>query len=209
MNKLITHFCDFIFGKHKNNSLPRIWILLVDMVIVAVSFVLAILMFYARGITNTEIHWLDIVSVVVIYLVAFLITKTYDGMLRYSGFNDVRKILYSCTGAVVVLLLFKLLFSYLKFDEISDVFPHFSIIVYHYLITMVLMVIMRLTIRRLYNEIYKSPVRKENTIIYGAGDGGTILFRTLSQDTASVYNVKAFVDDNQKRVGLQDRKSVV
>ena len=65
------------------------------------------------------------------------------------------------------------------------------------------MILTRFTIRRLYNEVYKNSGNKRNTIIYGAGDGGTVLLRTLSQNTNSKYNVKAFVDDDPKRIGLQ------
>jgi FlaA1/EpsC-like NDP-sugar epimerase len=65
------------------------------------------------------------------------------------------------------------------------------------------MIIMRFTIRRLYNEVYKNPNDKMNTIIYGAGDGGTMLMRTLSQDPISKFRIRAFVDDDPKRVKSQ------
>ena len=203
MNKLITQFCNFIFGKHKNNTLPRRWILFADMVIVIFAYAIAILMLYYRDIAQSGFDWSHIWIVPIVYLVAFLITKTYDGLLRYSGFNDVRKILYSCTGAMATLVISKLVLSQFCPDWVSNVYPRYAIIIYHYFITMVLMVIMRLTVRRLYNEIYKFSAIKQNTLIYGAGDGGTMLLRTLSQDTASVYKVKAFTDDDPKRVGLQ------
>lgn len=203
MNVLIKNFCNFIFGKHKSNTLPRYWILLTDMLIVFVSFVMAILMLYFHHIVDSGFDWARICIVLVVYLVAFLITQTYDGMLRYSGFNDVRKILLSCTGAVAVLVISKLVLSQFWPGWVTSFFPRYATIIYHYFITMVLMVIMRLTIRRLYNEIYKNSAIKQNTLIYGAGDGGTMLLRTLSQDTASVYKVKAFTDDNPKRIGLQ------
>lgn len=201
MYKLITKFCNFIFGKHKSNSLPRYWILFADMVIVFLAYVIAILMLYFRDITDSGFDWSHIWIVPIVYLISFLITRTYDGMLRYSGFNDVRKILYSCTAAAAFLILSKLILSQFNPDWVTKVYPRYAIIVYHYLITMVMMVIMRLTIRRLYNEIYKYSGKKKNTIIYGAGDGGTILQRTLSQDTESGFKVKYFVDDEPKRVG--------
>ena len=201
MYKLITKFCNFIFGKHKSNSLPRFWILFADMVIVFLAYVIAILMLYFRDITDSGFDWSHIWIVPIVYLISFLITRTYDGMLRYSGFNDVRKILYSCTAAAAFLVLSKLILSQFNPDWVTKVYPRYAIIVYHYLITMVMMVIMRLTIRRLYNEIYKYSGKKKNTIIYGAGDGGTILQRTLSQDTESGFKVKYFVDDEPKRVG--------
>ena len=203
MNKLLLNFCNFIFGKHKSNTLPRYWILLADMVIVFFSYVVAIALLYYRDITESGFDWSRIWIVPVVYLIAFLITQTYDGMLRYSGFNDVRKILYSCTGAAAFLIISKLILSQFNPVLASDIYPRYAVIIYHYLITMVLMVIMRLTIRRLYNEIYKNSSIRQNTLIYGAGDGGTMLLRTLSQDTASLYKVIAFTDDDPHRVGNQ------
>ena len=203
MRKLITRVCNFIFGKHKNNTLPRYWILAVDMMIVIFAYIAASFMLALNLLPNISINWKQAWLVPLFYLIAFLITKTYDGMLRYAGFNDIRKIFSSCTMTLVLLFISK--FILLK------VFPHFAInyypgfilMIYHYLITLVLMIIMRFTIRRLYNEVYKNTGDKMNTLIYGAGDGGTMLMRTLSQDTNSKFKIKAFVDDDPKRAGTQ------
>ena len=203
MRKLITRVCNFIFGKHKNNTLPRYWILAVDMMIVIFAYIAASFMLALNLLPNIIINWRQAWLVPLFYLIAFLITKTYDGMLRYAGFNDIRKIFSSCTITLILLFISK--FILLK------VFPHFAInyypgfilMIYHYLITLVLMIIMRFTIRRLYNEVYKNTGDKMNTLIYGAGDGGTMLMRTLSQDTNSKFKIKAFVDDDPKRAGTQ------
>ena len=203
MRKLIRHFCDFVFGKHKNNTLPRIWILAVDMGIVVFAYLIAVLMYFSKDIANLKINWKFIWIYPLPYLIAFLISKTYDGMLRYSGFNDIRKILTSCTWTFVFYVASKILFIKFYPWVAIELYPPFVIIFYHYLITMVMMIILRLVIRRMYNETYKTPTVKQNTIIYGAGDGGTMLLRTLSQDTTSKLRAIAFVDDNPKRVGSQ------
>lgn len=203
MRKIITRICNFIFGKHKNNTLPRYWILTVDMVIVVLAYVVAILMLYFRDISASTFDWSRIWLLPVIYFLAFLISKTYDGMLRYSGFNDIQKIFYACTGALSFLIISKLVIRQFSPQLATDLYPRYVTLIYHYLITMVVMIIMRFSIRRLYNEVYKNMADKMNTIIYGAGDGGTMLMRTLSQDTNSKFRIKAFVDDNPKRVGTQ------
>ena len=202
-SNIIKRFCNFIFGKHKANTLPRYWILIADMAIVIFAYVVAIFLLYFRDIAASGFDWSRIWIVPAVYLVAFLITRTYDGMLRYSGFNDVQKILFSCTGAVGFLIISKLVVNQLNPSWASFAYPRYAVMIYHYLITLVLMVIMRFTIRRLYNEVYKNPIQKENTLIYGAGDGGTMVLRALSQDTAAVYKVVAFTDDDPKRIGLQ------
>ena len=203
MYKLITQFCNFIFGKHKSNTLPRIWILAADMLIVILAYVVALFMLYFKNFGDSFFDWSRIWLVPVAYLIAFLITRTYDGMLRYSGFNDIRKLFSACTLTMAFLIISKLFFSQIWPDVATNIYPRYVTIVYHYLITLVVMIIMRFTIRRLYNEIYKNTTDKMNTLIYGAGDGGTMLMRTLSQDTNSKFKIQAFVDDNPKRVGTQ------
>ncbi len=203
MRKLITQFCNFIFGKHKNNTLPRVWILAADMIIVIVSYFIAIIMLYFQDIKASGFDWSRIWIVPVVYLGAFFISRTYDGMLRYSGFNDIRKIFAACTTTVSVLIISKLILTSAAPHLVSSLYPRYVTLVYHYLITMTLMILMRFTIRRLYNEVYKSIPDKMNTLIYGAGDGGTMLLRTINQDTTSKFKVRAFVDDDPKRVGSQ------
>ncbi len=203
MRKPIIRFCDFIFGKHKNNTLPRYWILAVDMLIVIIAYTIALFMLYFKDFGASSFDWSRIWLVPVIYLITFLISRTYDGMLRYAGFNDIRKIFYACTSALSFLIISKLIIHQISPAIAKDLYPRYVTIIYHYLIVMVMMIITRFTIRRLYNEIYKNNGEKMNTIIYGAGDGGTVLMRTLNQDNRSRFRIKAFVDDDQKRVGSQ------
>lgn len=203
MKKLITRFCNFIFGKHKNNTLPRYWILAVDMIIVIASYVVALFMLYFKDFGASSFDWSRIWLVPVVYLVTFLISRTYDGMLRYSGFNDIRKLFYACTAALSLLIVSKLILFQIVPSLAKDLYPRYVTIIYHYLITLVAMILMRFTIRRLYNEVYKNIPDKMNTLIYGAGDGGTVLMRTLSQDTKSKFKIRAFVDDDPKRAGTQ------
>ena len=173
------------------------------MIIVILAYVMAILMLYFKDISASTFDWSRIWLVPAVYLLAFLISRVYDGMLRYSGFNDVRKIFYACTSALSFLIISKLVIHQISPSLATDIYPRYVTIIYHYLITMVAMSLMRFVIRRLYNEVYKNTADKMNTLIYGAGDGGTMLFRTLSQDTNSKFKIKAFVDDDPKRVGTQ------
>ena len=203
MYNLITRFCNFIFGKHKSNTLPRIWILMVDMAIVILAYVFALFMLYFKDFGASTFDWSRIWLVPIVYLGAFLISRTYDGMLRYSGFNDIRKLIAACSGALAFLVISKIIIGQISHDLASNLYPRYVTIIYHYLITLVVMIIMRFTIRRLYNEVYKNTAGKMNALIYGAGDGGTMLMRTLSQDTNSKFKIRAFVDDDPKRARSQ------
>lgn len=201
MRKLVTRFCDFIFGKHKSNSLPRYWILLVDLVIVVAAYAISLFLIYYNHLDSVATDLTFIFIPIIVYLIVFLLAKTYDGMLRYSGFNDIVKIFRSCCYAASILVIGKLITTHINPNLGSLLFPRYIVITYHFLITMTIMVIMRFTIRRMYNEVYKNPQTKEKTIIYGAGDAGTMLQRTLSQDTNSKLSPEVFIDDNPMRQG--------
>ena len=202
MEKIVSRFCNFIFGKHKNNSLPRIWILLVDISIVVAAYAISLFLIYYNNLSSFVGELKFIFIPILVYLIVFLLTKTYDGMLRYSGFNDIVKIFRSCCCAVSILVIEKLITAQINVQLAVLLFPRYIVITYHFLITMTIMVIMRLTIRRIYNEVYKNPQeKKEKTIIYGAGDAGTMLQRTISQDTASKIRPVIFIDDNPMRQG--------
>ena len=173
------------------------------MAIVIAAYVIAIFMLYFKDFADSMFDWSRIFVVPIAYFIAFLISKTYDGMLRYSGFNDIRKIFTACTSTLAFLIVSKLILSQIWPNMVTQIYPRYVTMIYHYLITMTLMIIIRFTIRRLYNEVYKNTGDKMNVLIYGAGDGGTMLLRTLSQDTNSKFKVKAFVDDDPKRAKSQ------
>ncbi len=203
MRKIITQFCNFIFGKYKSNTLPRVWILAVDMIIVILAYFVAIFMLYFNDYGKSLFDWSRIWLVPVAYLVAFLISRTYDGMLRYSGFNDIRKLFTACTTTMAFLIISKMVIFRISPHLAAELYPRYVTIVYHYLITLVMMIIMRFTIRRLYNEVYKNVGDKLNVLVYGAGDGGTMLMRTLNQDPTSKFRIRAFVDDDPQRAKSQ------
>ena len=206
MNNILLRFCNFVFGKHRQNALSRKWILLVDMAIVIGAYFVAIIMLYFEpnnASIFSDINIKRLWFVPLVYLIAFLVSKTYDGLLRYAGFNDIRKIFKACGGALAFLIVSQLILEKVSPQVANTICPRYVTLVYHFLITLVVMSFMRFVVRRLYNEVYKHAGEKVNALIYGAGDGGTMLMRTLSQDTSSKFRIMAFVDDDPKRIHKQ------
>ena len=202
MRFLLLKFCDFLFGKQANNSLPRIWVLLFDIVVLVIAYLISMFLVYFNSLGKTDLFqgWQRIFLVIGVYIIMFLIYRTYYGMIRYSGFDDIRKIFYSCTTALTILILTKVIIVQINPSFVKHVAPGYKIIIYHYFITVLIMVLSRFTIRRVYNEFYKETnTKKKNTIIYGAGEGGVMLFRAIQQDKESMYKIVTFTDDNPKK----------
>ena len=202
MNKLFYKICKFVFGKHSNNSLPRIWILAFDMVIVVIAFLIAMTAMYFNYIKDSSwpFDWGKIFIPVAVYLIMFLLFKTYEGMLRYSGFKDLQKIFYACTLAVLILFFSKFALVRNSYSTIATLYPRYHIIIYHYLITLVLLVISRFIVRRIYNEYFRnSGGSKKNILVYGAGETGQLFYDSIYKDKIPEYNIIAFIDDNPKK----------
>ena len=202
LQSIFFKICNFLFGKQANDSLPRIWVLAFDIVVLFVAYSISMFFVYYNSLGHGHLFkmWYRVFIVMGVYVLMFLVYRTYYGMIRYSGFNDIRKIFHSCTTALAVLIIGKVIISQINPKMVSHVLPGYRIIFYHYLVSMVIMVVSRFFIRRMYNEFYKNPgVKKINTVIYGAGEGGVLLFRAIQQDKETAYKVVAFVDDNPKK----------
>ena len=203
IRNVLFKICNFLFGKQANDSLPRVWVLAFDIFVLYIAYVISMFFIYYNNIGNGHMFkdWWRLFIVMAVYTIMFLIYRTYFGMIRYSGFDDIRKIFNSCTIALSVLLIAKVIVTQVNPKIVNHVFPGYRILMYHYLMTLVIMVISRFFIRRIYNELYKnSTVKKSPTIIYGAGEGGVMLFRAMQQDKSSPYKIIAFADDNPKKV---------
>ncbi len=202
MRFILFKICNFLFGKQANNSLPRYWVLLFDIVVLFVAYIISMFLVYYNILHKADLFkgWYRIFIVLGVYFLMFLTYRTYFGMIRYSGFDDIRKLFNACTTALTVLILTKVVISQLNPGIVNKIVPGYRLILYHYFVSLTFMVLSRFTIRRIYNEFYKdSNKSKANTIIYGAGEGGVLLFRAIQQDSESMYKIVAFTDDNPKK----------
>ena len=202
MRNLLFKVCNFLFGKQSNNSLPRFWVLLFDVVILFAAYLISMFLVHYNILDEGVLFvgWHRILIVMGIYILMFLIYRTYYGMIRYSGFDDIRKLFNACTVAMAIIVVTKAIVSNYYPDVVNAFIPGYKIILYHYFLTLVTLTLSRLVIRRIYNEFYKNTNKNRvNTIIYGAGEGGVLLLRAIQQDQQSAYKIIAMTDDNPKK----------
>ncbi len=195
--------CNFLFGKQANNSLPRVWVLAFDVVVLFISYLISMFLVHYNNLHEAIMFrgWYRIFIVMTVYILMFLAYRTYYGMIRYSGFDDIRKIFNSCSIAIAILVISKVIIIQINPHIVKHILPGYKILFYHYFLTLLIMVLSRFTIRRIYNEFFKdSNAKKKNTIVYGAGEGGVMLLRAFAQDKEVPYRIIAFADDNPKKI---------
>lgn len=193
MHKILEYFWKY--------NLPRWSILIIDLIICAFSLTLAFfLRFNFKSIPANELANFPIVYTLVlgVRLVAFIFSKTYKGVVRYTGAKDASRIF------VIVLLSSFFLFIINLFTRQSIlgyyIVPH-SVIVIDGLVTIFIMISSRLAIKAIYFENKNPEKEKTQVVIYGAGESGIITKRTLDRDAAVRYKVVGFIDDDEKKKG--------
>jgi len=181
--------------------MPRWLILVIDLLICVFSLTLAFfLRFNFKSIPQNELEEFPISYGVVlsVRLISFLISKTYKGVVRYTGGKDATRIFN-------IILLGSLVVYFINIITRQLILGHYfiphSVIIIDALVTIFIMVSSRLAIKAIYFENRNSDKEKTKVIIYGAGESGIITKRTLDRDVAVRYRVVGFIDDDEKKKG--------
>jgi FlaA1/EpsC-like NDP-sugar epimerase len=188
------------FIKHlPGRSIPRIVIFVIDLIICTLSIGLAYLVRFNFNIPKVELDTFYFVFpfMLLVRTTSFIVSKTYVGIIRYTGTRDTFRILITLSLGSALFALSNLL-SY----QITDKYiVPFSIIIIEFLLTVFTMVTGRLLVKIIYMEIINPSREKTGVLIYGAGEAGLTTKRTLDRDKATKYKVVAFIDDDPKKNG--------
>lgn len=193
MHKLLEFFWKY--------NLPRWSILIIDLVICAFSLTLAFfLRFNFKSIPAEDLKNLpyDYAILLSIRAISFFLSKTYKGVVRYTGSSDAMRIFKVVIFGSVIMYVINLLTLYVLLGYY--IIPT-AIIVIDALVTLFVMISSRLAVKAIYFENKNAEKEKMHVIIYGAGESGIITKRTLDRDAAVRYKVVGFVDDNEKKKG--------
>ena len=182
-------------------NLPRWSILFIDLLICTFSLTLAFfLRFNFKSIPHNELDNFPIAYAVVLIVrtLAFIFSKTYKGVVRYTGAKDATRIFFVVILSSLVLYGINIFTRQILLGHY--IIPH-SVVVMDALITIFIMISSRLAIKAIYFESRNPEKEKTHVIIYGAGESGIITKRTLDRDVAVRYKVVGFVDDDEKKKG--------
>ena len=191
----------YLIRTYSSSFISRWIILLMDVGIVFISFLMAYLIRFNFNYIEIDpyevrIHALTITS---IYLISFLITSSYSGILRHTGISDVIRILKSGVISLSVLIVTNLAIG---FNGAGSIFyVSYSIIILHFLLSIFWLVGTRVFIKLAYLELTKQYATESiPVIIYGAGSAGLLTKNALVKDRSARYNIVAFIDDNPSKI---------
>jgi len=178
-------------------------VLLIDLGIVSFSFILAYFIRFNLSFNfDVQSLWTQLPIVVLLFLIAFLISGSYKGVVRHTGIKDVYAIFnavcLASIGAIAVVLIN-------RYIELVDGFTiPLSIIIINSLLTFIVLAASRYVFKIAFESLMNSGrAPSKNLIIYGAGESGIITYNTLTNHSKMGANVIGFVDNNLQKVGKQ------
>ena len=138
----------------------------------------------------------------VVYMVAFIIFHTFNGVLRYSSFIDLHRVAYSTfTASIVVCALHQVqcqfgLTPYLMI-------PRFFTGVQVFITATMLMWAVRILAKALHDAYNTQRANVSKTFIYGCMQGGVALAKSIRSESTSNYKVTGFISTDNNFVSAR------
>ncbi|MEN5234654.1 nucleoside-diphosphate sugar epimerase/dehydratase [Sphingobacterium faecium] len=184
---------------NKLNIVPRWIIFVLDIFTAIFAFTLANIIYYSFefGLIHTSEFAIRLIYVISITAASFYLFKMHTGIIRYTSAVDSIRILTAIVFAVIVFLVIK---TVLLATGDHHTLPA-SLIILYALFCFLLLTTYRTFIKIFF--VYTKNIRSDrrNTLIYGAGDLGIAVKRTLDHDIRSKNAIVGYLDDNEQKIG--------
>ncbi len=205
MRKMFRKLSFLLVKKYRHSTIPQWYVFFMDLIL----FVLAFLMmeaFRAGSVQQMSLRGtaVQFILALMVTIIAFFFTGSYRGIIRHAGMSDIYKILIATVGPTLLFWAVNIINNQFH----PQIIPNRYLLSYRestmlYLLLAIMMIILRLTMQRIYNDYFRRKRNVVNVVIYGAGAAGIIAYNALHQDETVEYHVAAFIDDDMSKVNQE------
>lgn len=193
MNKFIRNFLS-------KGLVSHYYILLLDILIMLFSFSSIYLIQFGFN-KSSHIAWQDLLLLlsllIVINTVFFFVFRTFKGIIRFSSFTDLLKVLYTLNVGYLVSFLVYLALN--GFAPVSSSF--FVMYIAMFFQNIVLMLLVRILVKEIYQRTINSNKWVKNVFIYGINADSISLTNALRLNLDVRYQVLGFIAENVIGIG--------
>ena len=178
-------------------ALPYWVVLIMDCLIVFFSGCLAVAL--TEGSINAIHHWKEVsvamLAYLACYLVGFRLLHTYSGIIRYSTFVDLQRVVFAnLIGGALTFLMKPLLVGM----NVPPALNNIDLLM-TFLVATFLMWMLRVVVKFIYDMGYNSK-RAKRVFVYGTRHGGVSLAKSLRNEEKSRYILAGFVTEEEKYI---------
>lgn len=196
-------FLSYKLKKNLQKETPRWLVLAIDLYITVNTYVVTFGLLKLLGIGSDlsfyQVMVYQVPTVLLLSFLAFLITSSYKGIVRHTGFKDMLNVLKANTLYTIFIILFSWTLYETHADPVYN--PGKAVILVHFLLNTMALSFLRILYKGLYNYYVMGNRYKRKVMIYGAGDSGVITYNALKNDEKSRVTVFGFMDDKRKKTG--------
>lgn len=179
--------------------LPRWLVLMLDVFFSFVAFVLAYRLayhYYYFQFANVELFELSNILITLgCQIVWFWVFHTYSGIVRYSTFVDITKILSAIIANVLTLFAIHYISQWILGD---GMFLRLGIVCYG-VFAFLLMMFLRVSVKTLYDVFVLQSGRTISVVVYGTKSAGISIAKMIRSQSNSIYRVVGFIDDKSNQ----------
>ena len=189
----------YYFGKR---VFPYWCVVLADIFIVFISTAFVYWAFHRTGVTFE--HRLELFYTMLLYSLLSIISArvfhTYSGVVRYSGFVDLLKVVYANALTFGLAIGTYYLFKYLGVDSLRALKP--LQIFATFILAAMLMLVMRMIVKTIY-DVTSSSSQAERVLIYGALTGGAGVAKYIRSENPARFELRGFITHEKRIKGMQ------
>lgn len=179
--------------------LPRWLVLILDVLLCLCAYILAYQFsyhYYYFQFAGVNLYQLDNILVTICcQIVWFWVFHTYSGIVRYSTFVDIVKILSAIFANVVLLFLI----HYITQQVVGEgMFLRLGIIFYG-VFAFLLMMLLRISVKTMYDVLIVRSGRTIPIVVYGTKSAGISIAKMIRSEVDSRYRVVGFIDEKSNQ----------
>ena len=129
------------------------------------------------------------------YLIGFRLMHTYSGVLRYSSFVDLQRVVFANVFGLILSLMVRLMLAY----KGAAVLGNIDLLAVFMVVTL-LMWLLRVLVKFIYDMGYNSK-RAKRVFIYGTKQGGVSLAKSIRSEENSRYILAGFITEDKDYLG--------
>ena len=191
--------CNWYFSK---KALPYWCILLIDCASVYLS---GLIVFYIQhgGLTLAQRFWpltLGLLLCLGVYIVSFFAFHTFKGVIRYSSFVDLHRVVYSTLAATVGVCLLHQVQVHAGLTDFILI-PRFDSAFLVFVLSTCLLCGTRVLVKSLH-DTYRGNETIKRVFVYGTMEGGIALAKSIRAEVPTRFKLCGFVSDKQNTGGM-------
>lgn len=191
--------CNWYFTKE---ALPYWCILVIDCMAVYLS---GLIVFYLQygGLGLAKSFWpitSGLLLCLIIYIISFFTFHTFQGVMRYSSFVDLHRVVYSAITATIGICLLHQIQTYAHLTGHVQI-PCFKSAFLIFVLSTCIMCGTRVVVKSLH-DTYRGTDTVKRVFVYGCMDGGIALAKSIRSEKPARYQLCGFVSDKQNYHGM-------